>query len=365
MTVQPPPKTALPYSKDPASMSSPNGDMKLLTSLRFFAAAWVVFFHFGATALSKTAAPDALKNIAMSGYLGVSFFFILSGFILTSVYRTKIKSISNVSSYMLARFARIYPVYILSLLATLPYDGPKSWAGAILSLVLLQSWAPASTASLFSWNTPTWTLSVELLFYIAFIPLAGLLPKLDRRIVASVLALSALLIAALGLAGIAPGVALEGPMAYTPLALLRLPEFLFGCCLAELFCRASVLNRQSYWDWGLAAAAVALAGLCGLTGDAFRWAPLLFGSIIIFGAMSVGPLGRILSNPFLVLLGGASFVVYLLQDAINGVFDALFGTNMVFRILMPLALFAVSVGIYRWYEEPARRFIRKTLGRPA
>lgn len=97
-------------------------EIKPLTSLRFFAALAVLLFHSGSSALISTGlVPAPVANFLRNGDLGVSFFFILSGFILTFVYYGKLGSGRRLMSYARARFARIYPVYALALVLMLPF----------------------------------------------------------------------------------------------------------------------------------------------------------------------------------------------------------------------------------------------------
>ena len=58
-----------------------------LTGLRFVAASAVLLYHFGAGYLQRNGAPYPIVTLLENGFLGVSLFFILSGFILTHTYR--------------------------------------------------------------------------------------------------------------------------------------------------------------------------------------------------------------------------------------------------------------------------------------
>ena len=79
-----------------------------LTSLRFFAASYVLVFHSGGPTLSEFGRlPPLLDNFLMNGYLGVTFFFVLSGFILTYVYYGRLTTQKDRTRYAAARFARI------------------------------------------------------------------------------------------------------------------------------------------------------------------------------------------------------------------------------------------------------------------
>jgi len=104
--------------------------------------------------------------------IGVSFFFVLSGFILTYVY-PRFNNGAEIKRFYVARFARIWPahfvvfifaVYNLSLLSL---DGFGNKTFALMNLTLMQSWVPMREI-FFSFNSLSWTLSVETFFYLLF-----------------------------------------------------------------------------------------------------------------------------------------------------------------------------------------------------
>ena len=68
--------------------------------------------------------------------------------------------------FFVARFARLYPVYLLAFDFSVPFVDRFSLATDWFQFFLLQSWFPGSGAT--DWNFVAWTLSVELLFYFAF-----------------------------------------------------------------------------------------------------------------------------------------------------------------------------------------------------
>lgn len=136
-----------------------------LTSLRFFAASLVVFFHY--SLFIPEVANSIFNPIFSSGFLAVSFFFFLSGFILT--YNYKDRSKIDIKSFYKKRFFRIYPVYFLGTALTLSI----SWlsnsyprGNTIITQVLgIHAWFPGMAQAI---NYPSWSVSVELFLYALF-----------------------------------------------------------------------------------------------------------------------------------------------------------------------------------------------------
>src|ERR1700694_3045638 len=102
----------------------PRSHLAALSGLRFVAALHVALFHESSGLF--TFAPIA-DRIVGTGFIGVQIFFVLSCFIRAYTYAdTSAPLAIDGASFWVARFARVYPVYILSLLVALPMFG--SWA---------------------------------------------------------------------------------------------------------------------------------------------------------------------------------------------------------------------------------------------
>ena len=94
---------------------TPKNHFRPLTSLRFFAAMHVLAFHNHLDALMDL--PGGIRSIIRTGYVSVSLFFVLSGFILAYTYHGDREGVSfDRRSFWAARLARIYPVYLVGLL---------------------------------------------------------------------------------------------------------------------------------------------------------------------------------------------------------------------------------------------------------
>ena len=152
-----------------------SGHLPALTGLRFFLALWVIVNHLvGKGHVFESIAvilPAPLQAIMRGAYLAVPTFFVLSGFVLARTYASAQWDLRSTWKYLVSRFARVYPVYLLSLLIVLPFivkaqDQPKGWLVA-MHLTLMQGWWVGSYTSC-GWNTPAWTLSCEMFFYLLF-----------------------------------------------------------------------------------------------------------------------------------------------------------------------------------------------------
>jgi peptidoglycan/LPS O-acetylase OafA/YrhL len=143
--------------------------MPALTGLRAFTATNIVFFHFWNPAWFGPLAP-----MMDNGYVGVNFFFLLSGFILAYNYSDRSDAGQfDRKQFWQTRFSRLYPVYVLGLLISIPIlelewkhrTHGQFFLGLGLTSVMQQGWSPRLCTF---WNTPAWTLSCETVFYLLF-----------------------------------------------------------------------------------------------------------------------------------------------------------------------------------------------------
>jgi peptidoglycan/LPS O-acetylase OafA/YrhL len=293
------------------AMSDPI-NIKPLTSLRFFAAFWVVLFHYWPKlAVSFTPA------IVDKGYLGVELFFVLSGFILCHVYLGAFETGRfRYADFLWARLARIYPMHLATLIGMGLMAGLALAAGLqvdrnILSLAALpanltmtQAWGLSPVAG---WNHPSWSISAEWFAYLSFPAFAWLAMKVSRW----------------------PGVAVAGALAFmsvlylffqqwtgSPLtratiawgALRIVPCFALGCALF-LAWRATVADRRK----ALAGAAFFGAGVIAAAqfGAPDMITVAASGGLIMSLAQVSKAGGKLLSHPVLVYLGEISYSLYM------------------------------------------------------
>jgi peptidoglycan/LPS O-acetylase OafA/YrhL len=172
----------------PASTGTKSsGKIAALAGARAFPPLMVVMFHFSEGHHYSGWRP--LDFLATRGYLWVEFFFVLSGFILTYAYWTKLKDLfarPGYFTFLRARLIRLYPLHLFMLLVLLAmvvglrslaahggylsifdakYHQDVSVKGFWLSLFLVHAW---NTMHTLTWNGVSWFVSVEFALCLVF-----------------------------------------------------------------------------------------------------------------------------------------------------------------------------------------------------
>ena len=388
--------TRAPVSAPPEP--SPTGAptrLAALTSLRFFAALLVVFAHFGVLTIPQALGgvpilQGTAAQIGATGYVGVNFFFLLSGFILAYTYLRPDGGLRvSVRAFYVARFARIYPAYLvgfdLSAIAVAlwrgyPWDSTPIAATyyqhptAVLTtdLTLTQTWFP-NVSEVF--NPPAWSLPVECFFYALF-PLLGVM---TGRINARYLTAAAAVFWAIALAP-ATVVLVTGATLSTDqlwmlhfAPIIRLPEFLCGVAIGRVFVLRPSRALSPPPAWLVPSVLVLLAaGIIigpGLPNDLMQAGLLdpLWLMLLYRAASGDDATSRFLAHPWLVALGEASYALYILHfplwiwmtEAFPLPRDPMSGAAY-YLAYLGMAI-ACSLIVYRFYEMPVRVAIRSWL----
>lgn len=367
--------------------------LRALTGLRFVAAFQVLAYH----GLAPASLPGWLRPFVGTGYVGVSLFFVLSGFVLTYTYHDSLRDgTATRRAFVAARVARIYPVYLLSLLIALPplfwlvaskgsrMDG--GWLAGMMGMYagLVQAWDPRRACVM---NCPAWSLSAEAFFYLAFLLILPVVARWDVR---------RLLLAAVGvyaLSLLAPVLYMvlrpDGAVAADPQSLgrwlavvkynplIRLPEFVLGVVAGRLFLLEgeAPLRRSMWMEAGAVAALLAVLVASPLIPYPLLHNGLLapvFAVLVYALARGAGPVSRVLSTRVLERLGAASFALYILHVPLQAWLVRGYRTLGVDPLPLPLhfALWAslciaISLTVFDRVEEPGRRLLRRWLARPA
>jgi len=329
-----------------------------IDGLRAIAVVPVVLFHSGFSAFS-------------GGFVGVDVFFVISGFLITSLLMSELDAGKfSLLGFYERRIRRIFPAlfaimgvcslaaWFLMMPEEFAYFGRSMVAAALFgsNVLFWDERGYFDTAAQLKPLLHTWSLAVEEQFYIIFPLLLALLYKLRRSRLVVVIAALALLSFALNVLTV--GRAPEFAFYMSP---PRFWELLVGALLA--------LGAVPSLESRLLNVVLGLFGL-GLIGFAVFFysegmafpgfaalAPCLGAALIIYSGSQGGPVARILSAGPIVFLGLISYSLYLWHWPIGVFTRYFFGTDLstaqaILVISLSLVLSALS---WRWIEQPFRR----------
>ncbi len=376
-------------SKLPATSPVPGGEalppaerkpaLPALSGLRTLLAVNIMLFHFTPNL------PRFLHPVVDNAYVFVGFFFLISGFILAYNYADR-PELSKRAFYV-ARASRVYPVYLLVLLLSLPFLWQEWLArprgdfllGLILTPLALQGWSPKLATF---WNTVGWTLPAELFLYLLF-PYILRLFAANRRLLATPARIVAAMLV-VWVIGFTPHLLylhfnpdhLAAPanrftyaywlrvLKYTPPAYLW--TFTAGILLARLHAawRPGPLGRSA-----LALFALASLSLFFALGVPYVPYVLVHGALLLplfamllLGLAGLNPVASVFSWRPLVLFGETTFSLYLLH------FNAII---LIHYYKLPerlhvvqfdpwisyAAVMLLALTVLFFYERPARKLV--------
>ncbi len=302
---------------DPDVGLPPAGEVRALTGLRGIAAGLVVAFHVGAA----LPGPTAFELPGRAGYVGVTFFFVLSGFVLTWAHRPG----QPTAVFARRRAARILPLHVVTwaaALGVLVLEGAQLSAKPLLAnLLLLQAWVPLE-AYYYGGNGVAWSISCEAFFYAALPLVLAVGLRLDERRLraAGALLLAAAVAVPLSVRAALPDAHLTGWLWTFPP--VRALEFLLGVVLALAHRRGRLhlpLARVAPVVAAALPAAVALDAVLGAgvggaeRQDVVSLVALPAVVLLIPAVVTAEQRGTVgwLAGPALVRLGRWSFALYL------------------------------------------------------
>ena len=343
-----------------------------LTFFRYIAASIVVIFHFGTDA-------TGFGGALAAGPQMVTFFFVLSGFVMGISYFNK--EINN-KSYWWARIARIMPVYILAIVlmvASSYLQGKEvNNLSLVLNLSLLQAWFSPHPLSI---NGPGWSLSVETFFYLTF-------PFLLYGIKSRNLSVKHMMIASLLVWGvtqiITTGILSAGFYGGFPsfshdliyyFPLTHFCSFIIGVygAMWVLEKKYSITNNTiSLFIVGISTAILVIllnneTEISNFFELEFAFSSSFFAPLFLIFIIAVSicrsKLIRMFSARPLLLLGEASFSLYILQIPIHQIYEKYIVSDLGLSPLSNFTLFFViltitSIGSFLLFEKPAMNFIK-------
>ena len=312
------------------SVSHGRRDLPSLTGLRWVAAFLVFVFHVSGWGV----AGSQWWNFGQFGFVGVSFFFVLSGVVLTWSGRPG----QSRRDFYWRRFARIYPSHavtaVIAIVLYLYVMPPHKdlWAG-LVALALLHAWVP-SPGVYSAANGVSWSLSCEAFFYALFPGISRGLSGLSRR---RRTAVTAGVLAVCSTAAILTSFAANGryDTAGYMSPPIRIGEFVLGIALGLTLREGWVPRVRPALAW----AATTVAVLASLGAGALRGWPVPRG---LADVLTVGPLALVLvayagrdltgrtsvmARPWAIYLGKLSFAFYLVHQLV---------LDLVMKTLLPL-----------------------------
>ncbi|MGW2519652.1 acyltransferase family protein [Streptomyces sp. NPDC001617] len=353
--VAPAPSTARP-ARIPSAPSLPS-----LTGLRWMAALLVFGLHIHNFRYFDGTAQSLATWAFGAGGTGVSFFFVLSGFVLMWSARPG----DRAPAFWRRRVARILPVHLVTaavalLMAwTLPHLAQPTLGQGVANVLLVHSWWRPWWQTL---DPVSWSLACEAFFYAAFPLLALLLRRLGARGAAALAGVSLLAVFVLAWADAHHW--FSQPLYSLPAA--RLPEFVIGAAVARLV----LLDR---WrgpglEASLALAVIGYFLVPQVTPGYPATTCTVIGFALLIPAAAVADLHGLPSlwrHRRMVRLGELSFAFYMVHLLVLRAGTGLLGARPGFGVVEGLAVtvvaFTVSLGLawvlYEAVERPARRLL--------
>ena len=326
---------------------SPPRHIPSLTMWRGAAALGIVSYH-GIVAFAGPLAEraDVLKT-------GVTFFFVLSGFVLTYSWRDQPAIVQ-----WQHRAARILPAYLLAWLLTLAGRSFVHWVPSqeelLATLLLVQAWVPSPKLAM-AVNPVGWSLSCELLCYLA-LPL--IVPSLRRMTITRLQVLSAAV----------AGWAILGCLASQRLPIewwvgYRASEFTAGVLTAEWFRRGRRLRSS---DRRLALCALLALGVAVLMSASTTVLDLMALPVVTWLVLhsaervthdQTTPISVGATRSAALAIGRWSYALYLTHWVVL-ILLSRYLVGAAWIIPAALVCLVLAAGVHRWVERPAERLLR-------
>ncbi|MGC7102897.1 acyltransferase family protein [Amycolatopsis lurida] len=337
--------------------------LQSLAGLRFVAACLVFVVHLQISPM-----------LASVGFMAVSFFFVLSGFVMMWSMTAE-GAEYDVRSFLRRRFWKIFPNYfaawvlVLAILLLVPISavpgvlpaGPPAVGPALANLLTLHSWVPFADY-MHSVNPVSWSISSEAFFYLLFPVLAPVVLRLRARYLVSMMVVAVVVAWIVPLLSLAISPSIEtgnGPVPslvqywfsyYLPLS--RLPEFIIGMVLARLVRNGFKPRVGVVFPAALAFLSLVVSSVFLPLSFVFVAATLVPIVLVVIGAVSmdVRNVRSVWSSKPMVFLGNISYAFYLVHYPIFMLFDHFAGEGMSegVGLIVKAAILAVLCIFFAW-----------------
>lgn len=361
--------------------------LKQITFTRFLAAIWVVLFHKGGLFSNPS-----IIGFVSKGNLGVSFFFVLSGYVMMLAYYNNNKPFSS-SQFFINRVARIYPLYLLATLLSIIlkyylFDKLFSFSDSILNILVLQAFFFPFSSSISEVFGLGWSLTTEFLFYAIF-PFLLTKVYLSKSYTPKKIAVIVFVVWIICVGGSSflqneydNNMQAHDFIFHFPI--WHINQFLIG----NLFGMFFIINRNKegffstfkkygdIWLIGLFILLAVLLKTIPFWQDKYEFFPYvinvhngflayLFATIILVLSFNKGFITQVFSNPILILLGEISYAIYLLQEIAIFLWDIIiqkFGMSLTpLNNLLGYIIFLIFISFlaHKFVEKPCLKLIKR------
>ncbi|KEQ31261.1 hypothetical protein N180_03165 [Pedobacter antarcticus 4BY] len=365
-----------------------------LTALRGIAALLVAVFHFEMAAARFVPADQTM--FFEKCYLMVDLFFIMSGFIMLHVYsdqfQDKIQA-STLKNFLVARFARIYPLHLFSLLLLVvivrwltDWGNPpillEQPSDILPNILLLHSFG---FTKIYSWNIPSWSISAEWAAYLLFPVIAICINK--KKAVSIILFAVLVLAAYYSIMYVLPRKNPINPAIPVPHNLNTTFDYgyirgIAGFTTGILIYLAYELQAiRKAFSSDLISVFIILGIIISMhfsLNDGITVS--LFAVLVLSFTANSGRIAKICSGKILQFLGNISYSIYLMQIFLqepfsHGIYlpgtigigrgkqNIDFSSGMLYCIIYLILLVLISYVTYQWVERPSRKFINRIWGK--
>lgn len=327
-------------------MSKPH--LSALTGVRGMAALWVLIHHLINQYPIHNNTPGWLVTVAEKGWLGVDLFFILSGFVISYVHQDDFATKVTASAYrrfLILRFARIYPVHLVTILSLVPiylvanqlfgYTSPVdafSLQKFIYGLSLTNGLGIENSTG---WNVPSWSVGTECFAYLLFPVVTWAVFSRPMSIVVCAVGSCASFIVTIAL-GYWQSEMTQYMLPWSGTLIRISAEFSLGCLLYNIYKQAA----NSDHNRGATFAFIGLLVLIALElPSQWDFLFLLVFMLLIWGLTSdYGLAAKLFNHRFSVYLGNISYSVYLSHTIVFMVVGVAFE-----RVLPPAGNWSMAI----------------------
>ncbi|SHE55533.1 acyltransferase family protein [Pedobacter caeni] len=364
-----------------------------LTALRGIAALLVAVFHFEMAAARFV--PAAQSMFFEKCYLMVDLFFIMSGFIMMHVYSNHFKNniqASTLKNFLVARFARVYPLHLFSLLLLVvivrwltDWGNPpillEQPSDILPNIFLLHSFG---FTKIYSWNIPSWSISAEWAAYLLFPVIALCINK--KKTISVILLIILVVVAYYSIMYVLPRKNPINPLIPVPHNLNTTFDYGYIRGIAGFTAGVLVYLIYELRDFRKAFSSdmVSLLVIIGIIlslhfslNDGITVS--LFAILVLSITVNTGRIASFCNRKFMQFLGNISYSVYLMQIFLQEPFshgmylpgtigvgrgkqNIEFFSGAMYCMIYLILLVLLSYITYQWVERPCRKFINRIWG---